>query len=956
MSKPPPYSDHTKKPELSPPSGPSTRQTTAKHPRPWNSSVMPAEKEKPTASPPKQPSKHFSKQTPSQPQQQLPKKMPKQTPNQTPKQTVKQMLKELPKQMQKQPPKQLTKAGSSHSSAARSTAEISTISSARGIHEGSLLHKRDFKTAVTTGSPARKLPASTPKGPKVRSLRGIHRSPRKDDGYFSSLPKRSSLDLSLPLKDSDARDIQSQSYKGATFDTIYDKKVPIDAALSSDIEARCFFGPRSIAENDGERDLPSRAAGEPVACARIQPSRRTGKLRSPVGIPEDESRESWLPRDNLGRDWQQWDQQNSIRESDSGSLEIPQGMPAAARRLEERVSFEDLRHTPMRAMPAPRAGLPHVRPTQARYRNPEAHILAIDPYIMIQRPRARRSATVSDPVHPTAPVHEGSLNHQARQYYNQIYHAQIPQGDAHAFQIIPKVGSQHYGGPEDQGSKSISQAADQESAYQAMLKKAHYKPDHSHPCKPPREETDHKITKREKDAPLSQIVMHVDVPKNYPKIVMEPTSATIGRYLQPSSENIIRTNNTILRGEADKPHKAEPKKNTIRAPRRPRGSSPIYRPIREPLSPNKHGSRGRAEGSYAPNGWFVDQPQRDGKEGFPRSTPTTKSTLSPAENRPHSAQPVILPTVNHTPSTSSPRRMQNKSVSWDPAITLIGPVTNPAGERPTAEAMFKKLFAEGGGKGAAEGNETPGDKDVDAFVSTLKRWKKGDRSKLDSLLKALREIETDTDNDSANGETVNKGMQGSGPDQTTTTGFDPRVPAFKPLVFRENEIWVQKVRSHMAATSSASAAKPIAPATINIPFRAEIRGRPRWPTPGNLENTMRPYQHSLRANTRPSSSGDSQPIKKRVIWDNPDDPGGREAVMQSQRWAGELLERFTKKYPLTGQKAAVIPKKRLEDLPLSRPGSNTLKVTKMESDAADIQQKLELLLMQKNEAKSRGSR
>lgn len=78
--------------------------------------------------------------------------------------------------------------------------------------------------------------------------------------------------------------------------------------------------------------------------------------------------------------------------------------------------------------------------------------------------------------------------------------------------------------------------------------------------------------------------------------------------------------------------------------------------------------------------------------------------------------------------------------------------------------------------------------------------------------------------------------------------------------------------------------------------------------------------------------------------------------MQSQRWAGELLERFTMKYPLTGQKAAIIPKKRLEDLPISRPNINTLKVAKMVSDAADIQQKLEVLLMQKKDAMARGIR
>ncbi|ELR07951.1 hypothetical protein VC83_00065 [Pseudogymnoascus destructans] len=969
MSKPPPHSGRGKKPELSPTPEQTPRQKTAKQPRLWNSGISPAEKGKSAVSPSKQPSKEpseeLSKQTLRQPQQQLPKQPPKQTPRQAQRQTptqkqTKQTPKELPKQMSKQPPKQPTKTNSWRSSTSRNTGESPHVSSVRDVHKWSPFHKRGYETASILGSPSKKLPSPVPKDSKVGSLPGSNHSPAKDDEYFSSLLKRSRLSIDAPSKAPNAFEIPSQNDKGPRFDQICDNKSPVSGVRPSGTKARCLFPPGFIAERDEEQDIPSRFANETIICERMQPSRRTGKLRSPVGTPVDESQESWLPADNTGGDWQAWRPPQSLRTTPE-----PIRDPAIlSRQLRQRLlnftsdSVDELRDVPMRAMFVPGGAAPPDQRIEAAYLNPEAHILAIDPNITLHTPRLRRSATVSDPVHPTAATHGESLNSQARQYFIGNFRAQIIQNDDHAFQMMPKSGSQHYDYLEPQNSKGVCQPTDRESAYQAMLRKAHYKPDQTHQPRRLRGGGHRKSERGEKDAPFSRIVIQKDALEGDPKIVLEPTPTTVGRYLQPSSRNIIRAIGSIVNGVSGKPQKAEPNKDDItRKSRRQGEPSPIYKPIREPISPNKHNFPGRAENSYTPDGWFVDQEiqqNQDNKSGPPQPNSPSKSALDPTENGHHSVPPAILPAVDHSPSNTSPRRTLNKSVSWDPAITLIGPVINPVNERPTTEAMFERLFVEDGGKGAAERQETGGDKDVDAFVSTFKRWKKGDRNKLDSLLKALRDIETDTDTDSENGEKVDEDIQNSAQGQDTTTGFDPRVPDFKPIIFRENEIWLQKVSSHTCPTLSASA-RPTAPATINIPFHAALQGRPPWPITGKFGNTL-PYQRPLRAHTRPNSRGDSQPTKKRVIWDNPEDPGGREAVMQSQRWAGELLERFTKKYPLTGQKAAVVPKKRLEDLPISRSNSNTLKVAKMVSDAADIQQKLEVLLMQKKEAKARGIR
>ena len=101
----------------------------------------------------------------------------------------------------------------------------------------------------------------------------------------------------------------------------------------------------------------------------------------------------------------------------------------------------------------------------------------------------------------------------------------------------------------------------------------------------------------------------------------------------------------------------------------------------------------------------------------------------------------------------------------------------------------------------------------------------------------------------------------------------------------------------------------------------------------------------------------SQTVRKRVIWDDPDEPGGREVAILSKKYAERFLTRFEEKYPLTGTKAKVVPKKKLEDLPkkldedLLLNGVASLKPKKLATDAADVQQRLELLLLKKKEAK-----
>jgi hypothetical protein len=78
----------------------------------------------------------------------------------------------------------------------------------------------------------------------------------------------------------------------------------------------------------------------------------------------------------------------------------------------------------------------------------------------------------------------------------------MAQNDDNAFQRMTKAGDL-----EPRDSKSTCQPADQESAYQAMLKKAHYKPDQDYHPKPLHWESHRKSERGEKDDPFSRILI-----------------------------------------------------------------------------------------------------------------------------------------------------------------------------------------------------------------------------------------------------------------------------------------------------------------------------------------------------------------------------------------------------------------------------------------------------------------
>lgn len=579
----------------------------------------------------------------------------------------------------------------------------------------------------------------------------------------------------------------------------------------------------------------------------------------------------------------------------------------------------------------------------------EALILKINPSIMIRKPRSRRLAIASDPVQATVPMHEESLKYQAKQYVTHTLSGRSLLGDG-AFQKKLRADPPLKDESGRQEKTIVDQPGDSESAYQAMLKKAHFKPDQAS-----RPNTQHMMQPEyeERAREARAFIDEHDLSKH--KTLQDPASAPSGTdqhnialtNSKPSKNNISSDGNEIHKAKVRKQdvprqgsiigQKSCPKSDQIHQ------YEPLWMNVRPGDTDNFAKMRERSSRQQPqPNlGIGVSSTSKNDASKIPLGRTTFGG---------HSTQSILFPDMESRPAVSMPQRGRNKSVRWDPAITFIGPIIKPKNKKVTAEAKFDKLFDKG--KEKAKDCE---DANIDLFVETFKQWKKGDKKKLEMLLKALREIEVDSETDSTNPEKAKQNQRDNSITQPRTTPLDPRVPEFSPSNLKENEVWIWKPRPYVPPTPvpptpATPAPSPIISASVNI-LSLPLQERIPQTILGDPAIAVIQDQSPLRTDILSNLGTSTQSIKKRVIWDNPD-ADGREAVMLSQRFAAEYLEGFMKKYPLTGQKAAVMPKKRLEDLPIAKDVGNTLKITKMQTNAAEIQQKLEVLLLKKKEAKA----
>jgi hypothetical protein len=464
----------------------------------------------------------------------------------------------------------------------------------------------------------------------------------------------------------------------------------------------------------------------------------------------------------------------------------------------------------------------------------------------------------------------------------------------------------------------------EESAYQSMLRKAHFKPGQPSQAK----EARHNMRQSER-AMLPKLQPNPDV------------------QLGTLELNIDRKNQESIEAVRREIHQNQPKSSHYDTSQRHRNmpeksleNRPLWSGnIRDPESPEYGGDTDNFANvrEHYPRGQNHQQAAADIKStaGKKDEGPDMARTFND-----HLPEKMAFSEMDSRSVLSTPNLGLNKSVRWDPAIVFIGPAESTDKEKTEKTSASKKLEMLFENKN----DECEADVNLNSLVKTFTQWKKGDKKKLEVLLKALREIEMDSETETADSPTK---KQEKSKATSKPAVLDPRVPEFNPSYLKENDVSMgrQQPQSRAKPELAQMPVRPLMEKSM-VPLQERVL-QPILNDPAIVEIK----DHSPVKSDIPSGSGcDVQAAKKRIIWDNPAD-GGREAVMLSQRFALEYLEGFMKKYPLTGQKAAVLPKKRLEDMPIVKEVGGTAKMAKMKSDAADIQQKLEMLLLKKKEGK-----
>jgi hypothetical protein len=223
-------------------------------------------------------------------------------------------------------------------------------------------------------------------------------------------------------------------------------------------------------------------------------------------------------------------------------------------------------------------------------------------------------------------------------------------------------------------------------------------------------------------------------------------------------------------------------------------------------------------------------------------------------------------------------RAVSKTVTWDPSIVSIRPEIHSNEEKLSEEDQKEVQI-----NSAPE--QVPTHKfDVKDCVETIKEWGKTDRSKLVSLIEALKQLELESEDrgqDSRNATSSNEHNEGVL--ITTVKSLDPRVPDFHSSGIAEAKRKMNRVEEPEIYRTADS--------NLNL-FLDFDRNKENLP-----ELPLQPAT-KLRDNAVSKT-------KKIVILDDYSSPG-RE-VDSFDHWYGELqLMEFAKRYPLTGRRASAV--------------------------------------------------
>lgn len=387
---------------------------------------------------------------------------------------------------------------------------------------------------------------------------------------------------------------------------------------------------------------------------------------------------------------------------------------------------------------------------------------------------------------------------------------------------------------------------------------------------------------------------------------------------------------------------------------------------------------------FASEGWYVDSVQNDHTQTQSLDSPTKKRNKDCSSEDQAASVEDLESRIRSALSNRGRRRSilgtsrNLRSVRWDPSILKEGSENSPL---PSSDVLHNvdedaKHTSQGPPKDVESSTEL-GAKPTNTkrkkqrrefyeYMKSITELKKGDRKKLQQLLEALTNVDTDesSNSESDRERTPRKAIRVSR--KTLDTKLNPAALPFRKIYssfpdYTSTDVSkVQAVSSQGATTSlhNAENQNPHSPlwvkATDFVPTTAQqdtgLRNKTRRSASPHAELSKTGRATISHKNKHKPTFLSHPPMPFMVLPLPPSSPlslerefniyipnendHGREA--QAVQWGSSILEKFMEKYPLTGQVQA----------PSLKAARNTY--------AANIQQRLEYLLMEQKERKAAG--
>jgi hypothetical protein len=305
------------------------------------------------------------------------------------------------------------------------------------------------------------------------------------------------------------------------------------------------------------------------------------------------------------------------------------------------------------------------------------------------------------------------------------------------------------------------------------------------------------------------------------------------------------------------------------------GTTPLFSPMQSPPNQKYKDVFCNTECNSPP---FVSQaPSRSlSPWTSPAKLPAKDSSPKPASELRRTRSALSLPS-RHLKRRA---RTVSKTVTWDPSIVWVGPEAR-SNSRDSPEEDQKEVQINGAP------DQVPTHKlDVKDCVEKIREWGKADRSKLVSLIEALKQLALDSeDSGRDDGNAKSNNDYDKGILITTVKSLDPRVPEFQ----------LSRVVDAKNKTDRGEEPERHRPAELDLNLFLE----PDY----NKENIP---EVPLQTPAKPRDNGVSTGKKRMIAILDDYNSLGRE-VDSFDHWYGEMqLREFAKKYPLTGRRASAV--------------------------------------------------